>query len=126
MATENPVLIKGFQAAADLSTKQYYIVGLSGTDLVDVRTTATQRPVGVLQNKPSVNQTADVMLFGISKFSADAAVAVDDYVKSSADGQGAKAVSGTDSGLWYIGHCIEVTSAAGDFGSMMIAGAKKI
>ena len=129
MATENQILIRGYEADADMSTKQYYVVVLTGTGAntkVDIATTATQFPFGILQNTPSANQTADVMIAGVSKFSGDGAVTINQFTKSSGDGQVAGVTTGTDSGLYGFGLCTEATSAADDVGSLLLLGARKI
>ena len=129
MATENQILIRGFEADADLSTSQFRVVILTGTGAnskVDRATTATQFPFGILQNTPSATQTADVMVAGVSKFSAEGAVTVNQFTKSSGDGQIAGVTTGTDSGLYGFGLCVEAASAAGDVGSLLLLGVHKI
>ena len=65
MATDNPVFLSGWQASADLSTKQYYLVKRSGTARqVAVCTAITDMPIGVLYNKPTAaGEAAEVAGF---------------------------------------------------------------
>jgi hypothetical protein len=71
MAVQDPGLDIGYlQANSDLSALQFTAVIISGADLkVDAATVATAgTPIlGILQNKPTANQAADVRLLGVSK-----------------------------------------------------------
>ena len=88
MAIEIPVLKPGiFTASADLSGKQFYFVKLSGAGTVTVCAAATDVPIGVLQNKPTSGQAAEVMMLGISKVSSDAALSRGNLIGTSGDGQ---------------------------------------
>lgn len=76
MATQHDILTpSGFKAENDLSAKQFYFVEL-GTNAgeVDVCDGATDRVVGVLQNKPEAGEAAAVMMYGIAKVVASAAI----------------------------------------------------
>jgi hypothetical protein len=58
-------------AAGDLSAYQYCFVKLSADNTVDVSTVATDKILGILQNKPSVaGQAARVRVFGVSRLVA--------------------------------------------------------
>lgn len=83
MAYENPVLMQSFKAAEDLSSNQFHFVTLSDGDTVKLLDAATDIPIGILQNAPSAaGQVADVMILGISKCVANAAIAVGVFVKA--------------------------------------------
>ena len=47
-----------FTASADLSAKQYYFVKLSSETKVTVCSAVTDKPIGVLQNKPASGEQA--------------------------------------------------------------------
>lgn len=102
------------ESAADLSTKQFYFVEQStSTGKVDVCNAATDKPLGVLQNKPRAGETAVVRMFGVSKVSADANLAIDDLIGTSADGQADAKIVGTDITEYVVGRVIGENSVAG-------------
>lgn len=70
MATFQSVFEINGKANADLSAKQFYAAKLAGQDLVDVAG-ATDRAIGILQNKPLAGQAADVQVLGLSKAVSD-------------------------------------------------------
>ena len=114
MAWEQPNFNVTFPASADLKTKQFYVVRLATDGQVEVCTSATERPLGILQNKPdAADVEANVMIIGVSKFVADAAVSVGAALGTSADGQVVtKTGSGTDG--FVIGTALEASAQAGD------------
>ena len=62
---------QSYVSGADNRTKQYYIVEETSTGTVTVANAATDRPVGVLQNKPNTNEAAQVRQTGITKCVSD-------------------------------------------------------
>ena len=113
MATEGPQLkLTGVTASADLSAKQYYFVKSSGNNTVTVCAAVTDIPVGVLQNSPTSGQAAEVVFMGISKVSGDADLAAGNVIGTSADGQAAAYVAGTDTTKYSAGICIKDNGAA--------------
>lgn len=97
-------------AASDLSAKRFYFVKLTTTaGKVDVCAGTTDFPIGILQNNPVSGKAALVRIFGISQVSADAVLAAGDVVGTSADGQAAVYVAGTDTTKYLKG---VVTKAA--------------
>ena len=104
-----------FEAAADLSTKQFYFVKLSAANTVTVCNGATDVPCGILQNKPSAaGRPAVVRMFGISKVSADAAITVGALIGTSADGQADIKLAGTDTTQYVVGVALTACSNAGE------------
>ncbi|HNT74391.1 MAG TPA: hypothetical protein PKH77_05160 [Anaerolineae bacterium] len=73
-------------AGEDLSAKRFYFVKRSGDTYVACAA-VTDLPDGVLQNKPELGQPCEVIAFGPTKLSADAAIAVGAFIGPSADGQ---------------------------------------
>lgn len=69
MAVEIPVFNLGFmEAAADISTKQFYCVEVTADKTVNVCNAAGENCLGILQNKPSVvGDVCDIMCIGVSK-----------------------------------------------------------
>src|SRR5579884_3092417 len=114
MANTGPTPIKySFVAASDLSTKQFYFVKLTASNTVDVCSAATDKPIGVLQNTPGQNGTAEVLISGIGKVSSSAALAAGAQIGTSAAGQGAALVAGTDTTKYVVGTVLEASGAAG-------------
>lgn len=72
MATESFLLHDGTQtqAGADLSTKQFYCVKVTGSRTVGLASAGGEAVYGILQNKPTLGQAADVGCLGISKAAA--------------------------------------------------------
>lgn len=114
MAYENPLFSITLPAAADLSTKQYYFVKLNSSGQVDVCSANTDIPVGVLQNKPTAaGGAAEVMVVGVSKVSGDADLTKGNQIGTSADGQAAAYVNGTDTTKYVVGQVLLDNGAAG-------------
>lgn len=121
MAVELPVLSKTFEAAADLSTKQYHFVELDSNGRVAACNAATDLPIGVLQNKPSVlGMAAEVMITGITKVVADAALSIGNLIGTSADGQADAKTVGTDITEYVVGRMLSATGAAAEIGTATI------
>lgn len=105
------VKIGSLTAAADLSSKQYHFVKLASATTVNVCSAITDKPIGVLQNKPTSGQAAEVCLFGISKVSADGTLAAGDVIGTSADAQADAITPGTDTTVFAAGQAISAASA---------------
>lgn len=121
MATEIPVLTFTRAAAADLSAQQYRFVKLDASGDIAAIGAATDQAIGVLQNKPdAAGKAAEVMVMGISKVEADAALNEADLIGPSADGQADAKVPGTDTSEFICGQMISATSGAGVLGTAAI------
>lgn len=106
-----------FEAAADLSTKQYYAVKLDSNGQVVVAGDG-EAAIGVLQNKPAAaGRAASVRVSGITHWIADGAIAVGAKVASSADGQAATAASSEHVVGRFLG---TVAAAAGDWAPVLL------
>ena len=104
-----------FEAAADLSAKQFHFVKLSAANTVAACSAATDIPCGILQNKPSAaGRPAVVRMLGLSKLSADAALSAGALIGTSADGQGDAKTPGTDTTEYVVGIALEASGAAGE------------
>ena len=116
MAVELPVFMKTFEASGDLSTKQYFFMKQDTTfNRVTTCTAATDVPIGVLQNKPdAAGKAAEVMIVGLTKVSADAALTIGNLIGTSADGQADAKTVGTDITEYVVGRVYEAAAAAAD------------
>ena len=120
MAYESPGIDIGtFTASADLSAKQYYFVKMSAENTVTVCAAVTDKPIGVLQNKPASGEQAIVTVFGVSKVSADATLAAGDVVGTSADGQGQPVSAGSETTVFNCGQVL-TGGSAGELVSALI------
>ena len=115
MATEIPIVTQSFIAGADLSAKQGYFVKLSGSTrrTVVVCSANTDIPVGVLLNSPASGEMATVGSLGQFKISGDANLACNDRIGTSADGQAAAYVAGTDTPKYIVGYVLDENTTAG-------------
>ena len=66
MVMEIPGIRAPFEAAADLSAKQYCAMKITASQKVNVCNVAGEISIGILQNDPTQGQEASVMLTGIS------------------------------------------------------------
>ncbi len=80
MATENPVLISGLVAGADLSTKQFQAVTISADRTVAIA--GAGDVFGVLQNKPVSGAFASVCVGGVGKCIAGDTIVAGDPLTS--------------------------------------------
>jgi hypothetical protein len=82
MATEGNLHRDGAQttAAADLSAGQFLAVKITAARAVNLASTGGEAIYGILQNKPTAGQAADVGIFGISKARAGAAITAGAYL----------------------------------------------
>lgn len=117
MAVESNLVNKTYEATGDLSAAQYKFVkfdgnvGATGCPRVIVCTAATDKPAGVLQDKPTTTGEAClVCVLGETKVKADAALTVGLAIGTSADGEADAKTVGTDTTEYIVGH---VTIAAG-------------
>ena len=114
-------IIVTLEANADLSSKQYYFVELDANGKVGACNAATDRPIGVLQNKPSASgESASVLIVGVSKINSDAALDEYNLIGPSADGQADKKIPGTDTSEYICGTMITATGGAGEIGTAAI------
>lgn len=115
MAYEIPGLVVSFPAGGDLSSSQFKFVKLNASGQVVDIAAATDVPIGVLQNNPTSGQGATVMIDGITKLQADAALTVGTAIGPSADGQADAKTLGTDTTEQACGLVLEAAGAAGNY-----------
>lgn len=101
-------------AAADLSAKQFYLVAMSSTGW-NVAGAGTYVD-GALQNKPASGAVCDVMVDGISKVVAGAAIAKGARIASTAAGKAVTAVTND----YSFGVALQAALADGDIISVLI------
>ena len=113
MSQMNPLFDLSLIAGADLSALRYRAVKSNGTTAQQVVAVAaaSDRVIGVTQNKPKSGEFADVAVHGTTKWEAGAAVTVWDYVKLDSVGRAITGGGGTDIN-WGI--ALEAAANAGD------------
>lgn len=100
-------------AGADLSTKQFYFVKLDNTGKVVLCNGATDKPYGILQDKPNASGVGCVVARqGISKVSAAAGNTQGNVGGTDANGQFAGYVFGTDTTKYICAEVVEDADAA--------------
>lgn len=122
MATEEALRCFSAAAAADYTaaTNQYKFVKLTANRTVTVCSAITDVVVGVLQNRPDINQAATVGYHGVSKVQADAALTAGQQVGTSADGQADAKTPGTDTTEYVAGVVVTGAAAAGEIAEVML------
>lgn len=94
MSTEQQGYDISLEAQSDLSTYQYHVMAGSGVDGCDLAGAADEDSVGILQNKPEEEQSAEIRRVGISKAVCGGAIPVWSQVTPDADGHVVVATSG--------------------------------
>ena len=107
-------------AGADLSGKQYYFVKLNASGEAVVCDAVTDRPVGVLQNKPIAGRTAEITVIGVTKVSSDAGITAGAAIGTSVDGQAVTKTIGTDTTNFVVGQMLTTTGAADVIGTAIV------
>lgn len=121
MAFEGEQIRHTFVSTGDLSAKQFYFVKLDSTaGKVVVCAATTDVPIGVVQNAPAAGEEAIVCLAGVTKVNSDAALSLGAHVGTSADGQAAAYVAGTDTTKRIVGVVLEASGAAAGYATATI------
>lgn len=124
MANQAPgFMVPGLTAAADLSGQQYRAVRVTGDFAVNVANAAGQAVIGVLQNKPTSGQPAEVMSMGVTKVLAGAAIAAGAEVMAGADG---RIITAATAGSNVIGICMEAAANANEIVTVLLGGPSAI
>ena len=121
---QKPIHTESFKADADLSSKQFYFVKMTANPReVGVCSGTTDKPIGVLLNKPdAAGKAAEVMIMGRTKVSSDAALNEAAAIGTSADGQAvAKTVTtGGDSTHYVVGTIVAASGGAAEMAEAII------
>jgi hypothetical protein len=128
MAVESNLECKTYEAGEDMSaTGQFKFVkfdgnlGDTGCPRVIICTALTDRPAGVLQDKPTtVGEACLIAVRGETKVQADASLTVGTPIGTSADGQADAKTAGTDTTEYVVGHVTLAAGAAGRIASAYI------
>ncbi|MFW6176594.1 MAG: hypothetical protein ACOC40_02720 [Thermoplasmatota archaeon] len=108
-------------AGADLSTSQYKIVKLSDENTINVCTSTSDKPLGVLQNDPSSGEIAEVMAIGVTKIQVNSSLNAGDVIGTSTDAQALNVdPTSTANAAYTMGSMLKDVSAAGNIGTAFI------
>ena len=116
MAWELQGKIASFEAANDLSALQYTAVKMATGSKVDAFAADTDLAVGILQNKPTAGQTAEVQLDGVSKMVFSGSIAVGVMVHGSSTGRATSIATAK----YILGQVVETAANDGELGSVLI------
>lgn len=121
MGYEIPLQVITLEAAANLSANQYHWVKVDSNGRAALAV-AADKPVGILQNKPTaLGQAATVMTYGISKVVAGASLTAGNTVRADASSHAVAASAGEPAG----GIAMESADSA-DIIAVLLAGAPAI
>lgn len=98
-------------AGESLASAQYHIVQLDAAGAIEIGEGATDKLVGVLQNKPASGEAAIYRFLGTSKVVAGGVVTLGDWVTSKSDGRALTTTTDLDV---IIGRALETSAADGD------------
>lgn len=105
MAKQRDGIDATFIASADLSTKQYYIMEHDSTaDKLTTADGATDKPAGILQNKPAADgREALIRIAGHSKVIAGETLTAGNLVATNSRGSATAVTPGTDTTTYILG-----------------------
>jgi len=112
-------VVKEFNAGADLSSSQFLFLEWDGSDAT-VANAITDVPVGVLQNKPTADRAAEVVMLGGTKLVAGGAITAGDLIGVDTSGRAVALTVGTDTTAYILGRALSSATGAGIIISAMI------
>lgn len=116
-----PVLVLALKAGGDLSSHQHKFVKLNADNQVVLTAAITDIPLGILQNKPDASgKGATVLVIGVTKIQANAALSAGDVIGTSADGQADPIVAGTDTTVYVAGQVLIGAANAGEIAEAVV------
>ena len=113
--------VPGLTAAASLNHHQYGVVRFAAATTVNIASEvlvsgALKGPLGVLQNKPYVNEPAQVCVMGLSKVFAGGTITAGAPISFDSSGHVVDAVSGDV----VIGRALQAAATAGEIATALI------
>lgn len=122
MALEIPILIESYPAAIDMSSGayQFTFVKLTSTGQITPCVAITDKPIGVLQDKPKLNYAGSVMLIGKTKLKANVVFTVGQGVGTDVNGLARAVTPGTDTTMFLCGQVTNANAAINGFATAVI------
>ena len=106
-----PILTGSYESTNDLSAKQFYGVKFSANRTIILCTAVTDVPAGILMNKPTAGQDAEVLHMGISKCLAGETLAAGNQIRVHSDGKWMVFAPDTDTTAYGVGVCTQGAAA---------------
>jgi hypothetical protein len=104
-----------YTASEDLSSNQYYGVHLDDDRSVDLQDAVTEKPAGILLNKPESGYAAKVLLIGRTPVVVGEAIAAGALIRIGDDGKAYNWDPGTDTTAYVLGRCVEGADNDGEY-----------
>lgn len=95
------IKLPGHVAAADLRTHQFKLVKITAARTVGLCTATTDKPIGVLQNKPNTGEAAEVLVIGVTEVVAGETIAAGDKLTVNAVAKAVNDVPGAAPLMWF-------------------------
>lgn len=114
-----PVLTESFISTNDLSSYQYYGVKLSADRTVILPTGDTDIPVGILMNKPTAGQMAEVMVIGRTPVKIAEALTAGQEIRIASGGLAALAEV-SDTTTYVVGQVVEHAGVSGEIAEAIV------
>jgi hypothetical protein len=114
-----PVLTESFVSTNDLSSYQYYGVKLSADRTVILPTADTDIPIGILQNKPTAGQMAEVMVIGRTPVKIAEALTAGQEIRIASGGLAALAEV-SDTTTYVVGQVVEHAGVSGEIAEAVV------
>ncbi len=118
MSTESFGVFQSFKAAADYTAKQYYLMYLSADHTITI-SGAAGTAIGILYNKPNINQYGQVLTACgvLAKVIAGAGVSVGNTLESDSSGRAVAFTYDADGATetYMIGRAVTACSNAGEY-----------
>lgn len=106
--------------SVSLATKQFCFVKLHTDGTVLICAATTDKPIGILQNKPRIGEACEIMVTGVSKLKMAAASAIDSMIGTDGSGLGAIYVAGTDTTKYLVARVLLANAAASGIASVLV------
>jgi len=110
-------MLPGLKAAVSLVAKQFYCVELTAAGTVNLCDAATDKVIGILQNKPVAGEACEIPESGIVKGIASGVIAVGAWVGTDAAG---KLVAKTTDKDFVYGLAFEAGAVDGDIIAVLV------
>lgn len=115
-----PIHTESWNASESLASNQYYGVTMSGDRAVDLQDAITDIPAGILQNKPTSGQQAQVMVAGRTPGVVAEAITAGQQVRIDAAGKFAVFAVDTDVTAYCCGYCVVGAGNDGEIGEFVV------
>jgi len=106
-------------AGMSMVNNQFSFVKMSATDEVVLCDSITDIPCGILQNNPIQGDAAEILVYGISKIVAGAALNIGDIIGTDTNSHAVPYVPGTDTTSFGVGQVV-FSGGSGEIASVLV------